>query len=219
MIVDDHSAPREMAEIVRLGKERADEATALVGRAFQDDPLFVYGCPDPDARARYLPRLFLWSIWKGLLFGELLGTGGDLRGVAAIIGPAGGDFTQEQLDRIGYNRNRDIVGADIWDPALEALNRVFEPIDTELHRTVTEPHLYLDVIAVEPAHQGQGIGSRLLEAVNQRADAAGMPVVLLTLQPRNLPVYQRHGYETVCGGTEPTSGLAWWGMRRNPGGM
>ena len=200
--------------IVRLGEEHAPKAATLVGRAFQEDPLFVYCCPDPEARARYLPRLFLWSIWKGLLFGELLGTEGDLDGVAGLIGPAGGNFTEEQLDHTGYNRNREVVGPEIWDPATEVLNRVFRPIDAELHRSVTEPHWYLDAIGVDPSRQGQGIGSRLLETANARADADAMPIVLVTLQPRNVPLYERHGYETVCGGTEPSSGLAWWGMKR-----
>jgi ribosomal protein S18 acetylase RimI-like enzyme len=186
----------------------------LIGRAFQEDPLFVYVCPDPDERARYLPRLFLWGVWRGLLFGELLGTAGDLTGVAALIGPAGGNLTDEQIDSIGYNRNRELVGPEIWDLTTDRLNSVFDPIDAEFHRTVPEPHWYLDAIAVDPSRQGLGIGSRLLAAANARADADGMAIVLLTLQPRNVPLYERHGYETVCGGTEPTSGLAWWGMRR-----
>jgi ribosomal protein S18 acetylase RimI-like enzyme len=197
-----------------LGEEHATKSTEIVGRAFQNDPLFVYGCPDPEARARYLPRLFMWSVWRGLLFGELLGTDGDLDGVAAIIGPASGDLSMEQIDKIGYSQNRELVGPDVWDPATAALNRVFAPIDAELHRSVPEPHWYLDAIAVDPARQGQGIGGRLLDAVNRRADEDDIPIVLLTLQPRNLPLYERYGYETVCGGTEKSSGLAWWGMRR-----
>jgi ribosomal protein S18 acetylase RimI-like enzyme len=82
---------------------------------------------------------------------------------------------------------------------------------------VPEPHWYLDVIAVEPARQGRGIGGTLLRAVSARADADGTPVVLLNYQPTNLPLYQRNGYEVVCHGAAPGSGLPWWGMRRDPG--
>jgi hypothetical protein len=79
-----------MIEIVPLGEERGDEVTALMGRAFQSDQLFVRACPDPSERARWLPWVFRRSTWKGLLFGQILGTAGRLDGVVATIGPGGG---------------------------------------------------------------------------------------------------------------------------------
>ena len=30
-----------------LGEERGNEVAALMGRAFQDDPLFAHACPNP----------------------------------------------------------------------------------------------------------------------------------------------------------------------------
>ena len=206
----------QLIEVVPLGEERGDEVAALMGRAFQDDPLFVHACPDPGERARWLPWLFRWSTWKGFLFGQTLGTAGRLDGVVATIGPAGGEFTEEQLPRFGYGQGREVVGAAIWDQSVAALNAAFEPADAALHRAVPEPHWYLDVLAVEPAQRGRGIGGALLRAVQVRADADEIPIVLLTYQPTNLPLYQRHGYAVVCQGTASGSGLPWWGMRCDP---
>ena len=203
-------------EVAPLGEERGDDVAALMGRAFQNDPLFARACPDPSERARWLPWLFRWSTLKGFFFGQILGTAGPLDGVAAMIGPGGGDFTAEQLARFGYDRGREAVGAAVWDRSVAVINAAFEPADAALHRAVPEPHWYLDVIAVEPAEQGRGIGGTLLRAVGARADAEGTPVVLLTYQPASLPLYQRHGYAVVCQGTVPGSGLPWWGMRRDP---
>ncbi len=90
--------------VVPLGEDRGDEVAALMGRAFQDDPLFVYACPDPGDRARWLPWVFRWSTWKGFLFGQTLGTAGRLDGVVAAIAPGGGEFTEEDLARFGYRR-------------------------------------------------------------------------------------------------------------------
>jgi GNAT superfamily N-acetyltransferase len=206
-----------LIEVMPLGEERGDEAAALMGRAFQNDPLFARACPDPSERTRWLPWLFRWSAWKGFLFGQVLGTAGRLEGVAAMIGPGGGEFSEEQLTRFGYGQGRETVGAAVWDRAVDVVNAAFAPADAALHRAVPEPHWYLDVIAVDPAQQGRGIGGTLLRAVSARADADGTPVVLLTYQPMSLPLYQRHGYQVVCEGTAPTSGLPWWGLRRNPG--
>jgi ribosomal protein S18 acetylase RimI-like enzyme len=206
-----------LVQVVRLDEDRGDEAAALFGRAFQDDPLFAHACPDPGERARWLPWLFRWSTWKGLHFGELLGTGEALTGVVALIGPEGGEFTEEDLVGFDYRRGREIVGADVWDRSVNRVNVAFEPADAALHQAVSEPHWYLDAIAVEPTGQGRGIGSGLLSATAARADVDGMPIVLLTCQPRNLSLYRRYGYVVVCEGTLQGSELPWWGMRRDPG--
>ena len=202
--------------VVPLGEDRGDEVAALIARAFHDDPMFVHACPDPAERTRWLPWLFRWSVWKGYLFGQTLGTEGRLDGVAITIGLNGGEFTQEQLAHFDYGRGREVVGAEVWDRATGALDVVFGPADEALHHAVAEPHWYLDVLAVEPARQGLGIGGNLLRAVNARADADGVPVMLLTYQPRNLLLYQRHGYEMIREGMEPASGVRWWGFRREP---
>jgi ribosomal protein S18 acetylase RimI-like enzyme len=206
-----------LIEVVPLAEDHGDDVAALMGRAFQHDPLFSHACTDPSERACWLPWLFRWSAWKGFLFGQTLGTAGRLDGVAAMIGPGGGEFTEEQLARFGYAQGRESVGPALWDRSVAAVNAAFEPADAALHRAVPEPHWYLDVIAVDPARQGRGIGGKLLRAVSARADTDGIPVVLLTYQPTNLPLYQRHGYEVICQGAMPTSGLPWWGMRRGPG--
>ena len=73
------------------------------------------------------------------------------------------------------------------------------------------------VIAVEPTRQGRGIGSRLFQAAAAGADAERMPVVLLTYQPKSLPLYQRRGYVVVCEEVVPGSEGHGWGMRRDPG--
>ena len=64
--------------VVPLGDERGDEAAALLARAFHDEPLYIYACPDPVARAQWLPWHFRWSVWAGSLCGQLLGTAGHL---------------------------------------------------------------------------------------------------------------------------------------------
>jgi GNAT superfamily N-acetyltransferase len=200
-----------------LGEERGDEVAAIMGRAFQDDPLFALACPDPGERACWLPWLFRWSTWKGVLFGQILGSEEPLGGVMALIGPGGGDFTEEDLARFGYGRGREVVGAQVWDRALAVVNAAFEPLDAALHHAVPAPHWYLDVIAVEPTRQSRGIGSRLLQAAAARADADGVPIVLLTYQPKSLPLYQRHGYAVVCEGAVAGSEVRGWCMRSPDG--
>jgi len=62
---------------------------------------------------------------------------------------------------------------------------------------LTTPHLYVNVMAVEPSVQGQGLCSRAMRKTNEIADAHNLPAYLETSGPRNVKIYERFGYEVV----------------------
>lgn len=66
---------------------------------------------------------------------------------------------------------------------------------------IPEPdHLYLDSVAVDPAHQGTGLGRLLLEYAEEHARALGHPEIrLLTnaMMWENQRIYPKLGYEFV----------------------
>ena len=61
-----------------------------------------------------------------------------------------------------------------------------------------EPHWYLPWLAVDPPHQGTGLGGRLLARGLAQVDADHLPAFLETPNPRTVPFYERHGF-TVAG--------------------
>jgi GNAT superfamily N-acetyltransferase len=77
-----------------------------------------------------------------------------------------------------------------------------------------EPHYYLFVLGVEPSLQGKGVGSALLGPVLARCDAEGMPAYLETANPRNLPLYERHGFRVRAEFAVPHGGPLTWLMWR-----
>jgi ribosomal protein S18 acetylase RimI-like enzyme len=60
-----------------------------------------------------------------------------------------------------------------------------------------EPHWYLPLIAADPAYRGRGLGTALMEAAIARIDADGRPAYLESSNPRNIPLYQRFGFEII----------------------
>jgi ribosomal protein S18 acetylase RimI-like enzyme len=60
-----------------------------------------------------------------------------------------------------------------------------------------EPHWYLPLIGVDPARQGRGYGSAMLRHALQRCDDERLPAYLESTNPRNMPLYERHGFEVI----------------------
>ena len=69
-----------------------------------------------------------------------------------------------------------------------------------------EPHWYLPLIGVDPPRQGQGHGAALLKYGLAACDRDGTAAYLESTNPRNVPLYQRHGFEilgTIQAGRSP----------------
>jgi ribosomal protein S18 acetylase RimI-like enzyme len=71
----------------------------------------------------------------------------------------------------------------------------------------SEPHWHLPLIGVDPSLQGNGLGAALLKHGLIRCDRDNTPAYLESTTPRNIPLYQRHGFEVlgeIQVGTSPT---------------
>jgi ribosomal protein S18 acetylase RimI-like enzyme len=60
-----------------------------------------------------------------------------------------------------------------------------------------EPHWYLPLIGVDPAHQGRGYGDALMTHALRRCDREQSLAYLESSNPRNITLYQRHGFEAI----------------------
>ncbi len=57
-----------------------------------------------------------------------------------------------------------------------------------------EPHWFLPLIAVDPMWQGRGIGSALMKHAVAKCDETGSRAYLESSNPRNISLYERHGF-------------------------
>lgn len=78
-----------------------------------------------------------------------------------------------------------------------------------------EPHWYLPMIGVVPDKQGNGCGSALLRHALERCDRDDKLAYLESSSPKNIPLYQRHGFE-VLGTIQVGSSPPLFPMLRRP---
>lgn len=84
----------------------------------------------------------------------------------------------------------------------------------EAHHPKTPPHFYLMTIGVDPKFQGQGLGSAMLKVTLAMIDAQRLPAYLESSSPKNVPLYQRHGFEVTSEFRLRDDGPTMWGMWR-----
>jgi len=75
-------------------------------------------------------------------------------------------------------------------------------------------HYYLFMIGVHADHQGQGLGSTILAKALETVDAEGMPAYLENSNPKNTPLYERHGFKVMKEIKFEPDGPSLWPMWR-----
>lgn len=195
-------------DAVRIGKDRFDEASAVLARAFLDDPAWVWMLPDPKRRAAVLPWLF--RIGFDVTTADVYAPPGPLVGAARWLPPGRPQVriaaTLRALVATPFR-----LGA-VTAPFL-AYGRSVEQLRTEV---AGGDHWYLAGIGVDPPAQRRGVGSALLQPGIEGAAAQRVPAVLLTNNEANVPFYEHRGFVVVRRGRTPENGPEAWAMVRSP---
>ena len=191
-------------EIRSATVEETGPTVACVVAAFITDPLARFAWPSPHAHLAGMPRVTQafagGSFAAGTAFIDSTFCG------AALWMPPGVHPDGEAVEQVF----RETVEPDHLDDLLGT----FEKMD-EWHPK--EPHWYLPLLAVEPLAQGKGLGSALMRHALEVADDAGVPAYLESSNPRNIPLYLRHGFE-VLGEIQIGAGPRVTPMLRHPRG-
>jgi len=200
-----------LSDVEPLRAAEIEWAGTLVARAFHDDPLLVHLLPDGTERAERAPALFTTLVRLAHAVGEVQRLP-EVEAVAVWSRPGRRHETPEERGRAGFDELPAILG----DEAFDRFGNAYATVDRRHSEAIARDHWFLQFIAVDPAEQGSGAGSRLLAPTLARADAAGQPCYLDNFSEANLAFYGKHGFRAVVDEVEPTSGLRFWGMLREP---
>jgi GNAT superfamily N-acetyltransferase len=188
----------------------AAETAQILARAFYDDPVFGWFFPDEGSRHQRLQRFFVTELHH-----ESLGHGavevacvdGRVAG-AAVWFPPGASLATEASALPGYLRafgRRLVIVSQYESVAVSA-----HPRD--------DPHWYLNVIGVDPARQGHGLGAALLRSRLRRCDQEGLPAYLESSKLGNVPLYEHFGFQ-VTGALGLPEGAPVVNTMWRPGGL
>jgi GNAT superfamily N-acetyltransferase len=92
------------------------------------------------------------------------------------------------------DRMTPIFQTTVAEAILADVFAVFEAMDSYKPK---DPCWYLPLIAVDPFFQGRGFGSQLMKHALSRIDEDRLPAYLESSNPRNIALYERHGFEVM----------------------
>lgn len=200
---------RAYLDAIPLTWDRAAEAAVVVGRAFQDYPLYRSVFPKESERHLRTPRAVDLLIRYALRYGEVFTTT-NVQGAACWLPPDAPYLTTWRMLGLGLIMFPFRIGL----AAAQRLQQIGTYLEAVRRRTLPGPHWYLMLLGVDPAHQGTGVGSMLVRPILARAQAAALPCYLETQVEVNVTIYRRLGFEVVHEADVPGTDCRSWAMIR-----
>jgi GNAT superfamily N-acetyltransferase len=204
-------------DVIQLHRSQIAQASEIAAKAFANDPVFTYLTPD-DRELRL--QVLTWLTSKAIEYCtpyDRVYTTSDLQGIAAWLPPdkfPSNPFqilqTIAQLElyklpfKCGWNR----LGR--WLSGLLAMERAHQEDMGD------RSHWYLELMIVNPASQGRGVGSRLLQPVLDRASQDGFPCYLVTSTEKAVCFYRKNGFEIITDRKFSPNSPPFWTLKRNP---
>lgn len=200
-------SPRD--QIVPAQPQDANALSRVIARAFHDLAPSVWLIPDSEARARLFPGYFRLFVDEAMARGRVYTTL-ELTAVALWLPSTPNDEPASS----GYDAGLP-AATGIWVDRF----RIFDALLAEHHSHDTA-HDHLAILAVDPHHQHQGIGSALLAAHHDHLDAENPPraAYLEASDATTRELYLRHGYTDLDDPIVLPSGAHMYPMLRRTNG-
>ncbi len=172
-----------------------DEAPIIdvLALAFSTDPGARWVWPNPQQYLMYFPSFVKAFGGKAFTHGSAYSVDGYAS--AALWLPPDVHPDEDAMNALLQRTASDQTQKDVF--------AVFEQMD-RYHPS--EPHWYLPLIGVDPFHQGKGLGSALMQHALIPCDRDKKSAFLESTNPKNISLYERHGFEllgTIQVGTSP----------------
>lgn len=162
------------------------EASAIntVVLGFAADPMVRWVWPDPTVYLRIMPQFVRAFGGRAFEHGTAYVTEGAR--AAALWLPPGIEPDEAAMAAVMAQTERPDIADDLGH-VLQAMAS-FHP---------HEPHWYLPLIAADPNWIGRGLGALLMKHALRRCDEEGLAAYLESSNPRNISLYERHGFKAI----------------------
>jgi len=169
-------------DFIGLQAGEDQQAVDVLVTAFTADPVIRWMYPDANGYLTHFPA-FLRAFGGTAFLSGTVWRLGEFRAVALWfppgVEPDGDAVLAEIKESVAAHKQSDLLA-------------VLDQMDAAHPRY---PHWYLPWFGVDGGQQGKGLGGELMRNCLEFVDRDRLPAYLESPNPRNLPFYERHGFE------------------------
>jgi ribosomal protein S18 acetylase RimI-like enzyme len=190
------------------------KAGEMLARSFHNDPMTCHLLPDAGKRRSLSARSYQCLLRYGIHCGEVVANSANLEGVAIWLPPEAAHGSLAKLLRACLFTLPLTAGPSFflrflsYHQHLDRLRREHTPFR----------HWYLQLLGVDPSHQGRGYATALVNPMLARFDREGLPCCLDTMNADNVRFYERFGFRVAAKSLVPKTQIGLWLMARGAGG-
>jgi GNAT superfamily N-acetyltransferase len=172
-----------MSGIRSIPKSEEQAVAETLTLAFATDPVFRYWLPSASDYLKWFAPFCMAMGDRGFAHNTVFAT--ENFEAAAMWLPPGVEPDHERANAVDMPGTRETakIAAE-----LQAQMEHYHP---------KTPHWYLWMVGVDPRCQGKGHGSSLLKHTLERCDREHAMAYLESSSPKNVPLYERHGFEAI----------------------
>jgi len=178
-------------EVVESDKKDFSQASSVLGKAFLDQPNVMAMLDGDIIKAEKLLGTGIFAliklnrrynkVWVALNNGRMVGV------VNVATWPRCQMSAFEKLKTVP--RMMTMLGS--------SATKALKMLSTWEKQDPKKPHMHIGPLGVLPEMQGNGVGSKLMQACLAYADGENLPSYLETDRDRNVPFYEKHGFKVI----------------------
>lgn len=200
---------KQKINIQKLKKQDISKAAHVLVDAFQKDPIWETLFKKMEDENK--PFAFEVPIRYSLRYGGVLTTSDKIEGIATWVSEKYANMTMLRILFSGAMSAGIKMGSK--------LEKMMKPIFTPMLKDRKEfmkgrKYMYIQVIGVATAFQGQGFGGALIKKLIEISEQRNNPIYLETETEENLGLYEKYGFKVIKKITLPILELPLWEMIR-----
>ena len=190
----------EIKELHKIEPKDSETVYKMMMQSFKNYPKLIGSFPDWEDRQAAIEMVIRYYGAFDFEYGYAYSLDETLSEVLMIMFSEEEVYTEERFEAAGsYSDEFRAAAARLGEEGVRRWWDFFDEVDrTEAElETIPDRYIYADFLCVSEEVQGQGRGSRIIQAACRYADEIGLPIMLFTNGEEDIRFYKKNGFKVI----------------------